>query len=111
MSILTEGIEHGLYKIPSTLNSSQSLQPYNYTSTMNNKIRVEGSVWHDRLGHLHQIVLDIVVKGINQHIISYSCYTVCSSCQMGKSHKLSLRNIQVRSSKPFEIVHMDIRGP
>lgn len=36
---------------------------------------------------------------------------MCSACQMGKSHRLPNHNVHTRSSKAFEIVHVDVWGP
>lgn len=47
-------------------------------------------------------ILNRVIKGINQHV---------ASDRLGRSHRLPLQNIHARSSKSFEIIHVDIRGP
>lgn len=64
------GVEHGLYKLPvndkellklycaSTPNST-SVNSFNFP-TCNNAYIVNGVLWHDRLGHLHFVVVQKV---------------------------------------------------
>lgn len=76
-----------------SLSTSQVLSPVSVSSSVPfslvTKINyVNGSLWHDILGHPHQTILDQVVKRLNMRIQSHMSYNVCNACQKAKSHRL-----------------------
>lgn len=50
-----------------------------------NKIMVHGLLWHERLGHPYEVVVQQVLKSITKTISSNTYPNVCSACQIGKS--------------------------
>ncbi|KAG8472493.1 hypothetical protein CXB51_034175 [Gossypium anomalum] len=68
-------------------------------------------LWHNRLGHPCNNVLARVLKNCNVSF-KHSCLpTVCSACQLGKSHKLPFSASKTVYSLPFELVVSDVWGP
>jgi len=65
-------------------------------------------LWHHRLGYA---ATDIVVQVMQSCNVSYErnkvviCSTVCFSCQMAKSHRLSTHLSTSRAFKPLELIH------
>ncbi|KAM2308323.1 hypothetical protein EV2_031220 [Malus domestica] len=67
--------------------------------------------WHHRLGHP---ALNILRKLATHSCISVSSAlnkSVCSSCALGKSSKLSFASVSCTSSRPLELLHTDVWGP
>jgi len=68
-------------------------------------------IWHHRLGHA---ATDVVVQILQSCNVSYEknkasdCSTICSSCQLVKSHRLPPSLSSSHASKPLELIHMDI---
>lgn len=46
---------------------------------------VHGLLWHERLGHPYEVVVQQVFKSITKTISSNTYPNVCSACQIGKS--------------------------
>lgn len=56
-------------------------------------------------------MLNHVLKGFNLTSSKNICHELCSACQMGKTHRLSLQNVHTRSKQPFDILHVDVWDP
>ena len=75
--------------------------------TTHNKI----DIWHHKLGHA---ATDVVVQILQSYNVFYEknkatdCSTICSSCQLAKSHRLPTHLSSSRASKPLELIHIDI---
>lgn len=98
-------IEQGLYPFrPSPSSSTTSSAPSIQVSR-----RVSPQLWHHRLGHpSHNIQAAIFTSlSINKRHEKH----ICSSCQLGKSHKLPFSSSFSRSNSPLEIIHCDVWGP
>ena len=67
-------------------------------------------VWHKRLGHPHQDVLQRLAanKAIS---INKSSSQLCEACQLGKSSRLPFSASEFVATKPLERVHCDLWGP
>ena len=68
-----------------------------------------GDVWHMRLGHPHQEVLQrlatnkaIAINNPSRHL--------CEACQLGKSSRLPFSSSDFVASRPLERVHCDLWG-
>jgi hypothetical protein len=76
-------------------------------SHVHNKVEL----WHHRLGHA---ATDIVVQVMQSCNVSCErnkvvvCPTVCLFFQMGKSHRLPTHLSPSHTSKPLELIHIDI---
>ena len=65
-------------------------------------------IWHLRLGHPSNKVLDQVCT--NFPYVKINKNSVCDTCHLAKQSKLPFSS-SVTIHKPFELVHMDIWGP
>ncbi|RVW88458.1 Retrovirus-related Pol polyprotein from transposon RE2 [Vitis vinifera] len=117
--VLAQGkLENGLYRFP-VLNSKKvafvgatnSFTFYSHNSSIfDNKVKL----WHHRLGHASTDIVTQIMQSCN---VSFEknkntvCSTVCSSCQVAKSHRLPTHLSLPCASKPLELVHTDLWGP
>ncbi|RVW97735.1 Retrovirus-related Pol polyprotein from transposon RE1 [Vitis vinifera] len=114
--VLAQGkLENGLYRFP-VLNSKKvafvgatnSSTFYSHNSSIfDNKVKL----WHHRLGHASTDIITHIMQSCN---VSFEknknsvCSTVCSSCQLAKSHRLPTHLSLSCASKPLELVHTDL---
>jgi len=115
MKVLARGrLENGLYRFPVLKNKklayvgfhkSSAVHSYNFRPVDNKVV-----LWHHRLGH---VTTEIVTKVLQRCNISCGKNkdTVCSSCQLAKSHRLPTHLSASCASKPLELVHTNIWGP
>ena len=69
-----------------------------------------GDVWHMRLGHPHQEVLQRLAQ--NKAIdLNKSSSKFCEACQLGKFSRLPFSTSDFVATKPLERVHCDLWGP
>ncbi|RVW61330.1 Retrovirus-related Pol polyprotein from transposon RE1 [Vitis vinifera] len=117
--VLTQGkLENGLYRFP-VLNSKKvafvgatnSSTFYSHNSSIfGNKVKL----WHHKLGHASTDIVTQIMQSCN---VSFEknkntvCSTVCSSCQLAKSHRLPTHLSLSCASKPLELVHTNLWGP
>ena len=112
--VLAQGqLENGLYRFP-VLNSKKVAfvgATYSHNSSIcDNKV----TLWHHRLGHASTDIVTQIMQSCN---VSFEknkntvCSTVCSSCQLAKSHRLPTHLSLSCASKPLELVHTDLWGP
>ena len=90
--VLAQGkLENGLYKFPvfsnkkpySSINDASAFHSH-FSSTDENK----AELWHNRLGHATSNIVSKVMNACNVDSRKYKS-TVCSDCQLAKSHRLS----------------------
>lgn len=81
-------------------------------SLKNNKLSASFSTWHARLGHVSNRVLENLNKnGDLSFTYTLPSPIVCSSCQLGKSHKLPFLVNDHRGSSIINLIHCDLWGP
>ena len=74
-------------------------------------------LWHRRFGHLgydNLARLPSMVMGmsLNESDIKKAAHPkVCEPCIMSKQHRLSFPSSSTKTTKPLELVHMDVCGP
>ena len=74
----------------------------------------ESWLWHRRMGHVH---FDNLVKVIKREAvrempqIMKPTNTLCKNCQQGKKTKTRFKSKEYSTTKPLEIVHIDLVGP
>ena len=69
-----------------------------------------GDVWHMRLGHPHQEVLQRL--SVNKAIILNNLSRqLCEACQLGKSSRLPFSSSEFVATRPLERVHCDLWMP
>ena len=97
--------ENGIFKL--------QFSEYQDHVTANVVTTNKGLLWHKRLGHLSEIAMkkmiqDQLVTGLNLHNCSVE---FCGNCAQGKLSKTKFPTGSHRTSKPLELVHMDLCGP
>nr|KYP52268.1 Retrovirus-related Pol polyprotein from transposon TNT 1-94 [Cajanus cajan] len=99
----------GLYQFPSLLLPRQpsTVTPSAHTVSSN---PVSYATWHSRLRHPHNDVLKYVFKLCNFPIINKSVFDFCTSCCLGKSHKLPSQLSKTVYHTPFELIYSDLWG-
>lgn len=91
----------GLYR----LENSQFLAFYS-----SRQQSVSDEVWHKRLGHPHQQILQHL-SSTKAILVNKVSKTMCESCQLGKTSKLHFPSSVFQSQFPLERVHCDVWGP
>lgn len=82
--------------------------PFGFVSFLH---AINGSLWHNQLGHPYETVLNQFLKSMNTIVLSNTIYSICNACQLGKSHRLRLVNAHSKAGTPFEVMHVDIWRP
>ncbi|CAH9083274.1 unnamed protein product, partial [Cuscuta epithymum] len=104
----------GLYKFQSlpAFGLCQSASP---NKSCNNIQSCNSSIscnqWHLRLGHPHLEALKSVLKHCNVPTINKSELDFCSSCCLGKVHRLPSSPSTTIFQSPFELIFTDLWGP
>jgi histone deacetylase 1/2 len=118
----TVGID-GLYSFDglhasSTRNSTDqpaatgSIPPISVLSTTCNSLSPSTyDLWHYRLGHPHHEVLNKTLSLCNVAIPNKTKFTFCSSCCMGKAHRLPSSPSITVYTEPLALVFADLWGP
>ncbi|KAL0408303.1 UNVERIFIED_CONTAM: Retrovirus-related Pol polyprotein from transposon TNT 1-94 [Sesamum radiatum] len=76
-------------------------------SFVSNAIDSDVLLWHKRLGHPSYKVL----KRVPNLKIKVKNVEVCTICPLAKQHRLAFPCSSSCTSKPFELIHIDIWGP
>ncbi|GAU15708.1 hypothetical protein TSUD_307180 [Trifolium subterraneum] len=100
---------NGLYYLEGTNASTHSLvKPV--TGTVCTVFSIpQSALWHFRFGHASNSRLEIMHKSYPSISINKDC--VCDVCHLAKQKKLSYSLSTSKSTKCFELLHMDIWGP
>uniref|UniRef100_A0A2N9IX43 CCHC-type domain-containing protein n=1 Tax=Fagus sylvatica TaxID=28930 RepID=A0A2N9IX43_FAGSY len=101
--------EHGLYPIHGAI-LPESSSPKFPKSFHTSATDASSKLWHSRLGHPQQIVLQHVLHKHLSLPVSHN-NSVCSHCLAGKMHQLPFPKSVSITSRPLEIVHSDVWGP
>ena len=93
-----------IYEWPST---SRITQP-----TVHSSVAAPVDVWHRRLGHPSNLIQQ---KLFSRHSLplfkSTDSRMHCDACLSNKSHRQPFGSSSISSSKPFEIIYIDVWGP
>ena len=73
--------------------------------------RASFGIWHAHLGHSSPKTVERLSENGVIHTVSSFNSDVCSSCQLGKSHRLPFLNNNTRILYPLDIIHCDLWGP
>ena len=92
-------LNDGIYNFFASL---AHLQPQAFFS-----VCMSASLWHHRLGHAFLPVINKVVS----LFVKNNSFSICSHCQLAKSHYLPFKLIHVSVSKPLELIYFDVWGP
>jgi hypothetical protein len=95
----------GLYPWPSSNASfSKSLAAF-----VGEKVSLDK--WHLRLGHPTTPIVNQVIQFNKLPVSSSKTPSFCSPCQQGKSHRLHFSISPSTSSKPLQLLFLDVWGP
>ncbi|KAL6325982.1 hypothetical protein AAG906_038474 [Vitis piasezkii] len=89
---------NGLYNF---LASLAHLQPQALSS-----VRVSTNIWHRRLSHAFLLILNKVILLPIQNKNT----SICSECQLAKSHDMPFKNVHVSVLKPLVLIYSDVWG-
>ena len=67
-------------------------------------------VWHMRLGHVSSSGMSIISKQF-PFIPCIKNAPPCDACHYAKQKKLPFSHSSIKSSAPFDLLHIDLRGP
>jgi len=84
---------------------------YSATDRKNNSNSSLYSLWHSRLGHPHYDVLKSVMQLCNVPTPNKSFTEFCSSCCLGKTHRLPSASSTAVYATPLELIFCDLWGP
>ncbi|XP_019459907.1 PREDICTED: uncharacterized protein LOC109359665 [Lupinus angustifolius] len=68
-------------------------------------------LWHCRLGHPHETIVHNVLKQCNIPRANKTILDFCSSCRLGKAHRLRAPCSTTVYSSIFDLVFVDLWGP
>ncbi|KAJ0788607.1 putative RNA-directed DNA polymerase [Helianthus annuus] len=103
-TLLSGPSEQGLYSI--RLPQLKSLPKVAFTA-----VKASSNIWHQRLGHPHAQVFRSTVSYCSLPVSDKLSNNLCSSCQCGKSSKLSLPDSTFHSNNILDLVYCDVWGP
>ncbi|CAL8153025.1 unnamed protein product [Prunus armeniaca] len=108
-TILLKGqSNNGLYHIPSTVSSHCLSKKLALLGQ-----HVKSSIWHHRLGHPINEVVQSMLRASSLQCASDSSNSnpLCAACLQGKMHRLPFPVRHSRYEIPFHTVHSDVWGP
>jgi hypothetical protein len=74
----------------------------------NNCPRASFDVWHARFGHVSHSIISLLNKKRQLCVTSLlPTPTICSSCQLAKSHRLPFQHNDKRASHVLDLIHCD----
>lgn len=73
--------------------------------------KVPKSVWHRRLGHASDRIVNSIIKSCNLNASINEKADFCDACQLGKSYRLPFIRSVSKSSHPLALIHCDLWGP
>ncbi|CAH9146518.1 unnamed protein product, partial [Cuscuta epithymum] len=66
-----------------------------------------GSVWHKRLGHCGDSILS-TLRRTHSLFSSTNIRHLCTSCRLGKSHRLPFQDVFHIANAPLQLIHSDV---
>lgn len=118
--VLLQGtVKDGLYRFPpfKLLSSPSSAShphvssPSTYFNSSVSSTTRDPYVWHNRLGHASNVIVNYVLKSCNLLIINKNHTSLCSACCFAKSHSLPYSSSTTVYSTPLELIHCDVWEP
>jgi hypothetical protein len=78
----------------------------------NNCPQASFDVWHAHLGHVSHSIISLFNKNRQLCVTSLlPTPTICSCCQLAKSHRLPFQHNEKRASHVLDLIHCDLWGP
>nr|KYP73017.1 hypothetical protein KK1_005624 [Cajanus cajan] len=98
---------HGLFYLMDSSDLNSSSNSCNILHKSSNVTTTDDSMlWHCRLGHPSNKVLQQLRSQYNK--ISFDCSNPCDTCHYAKQKKLPYSVSFTKSSRFFELIHVDI---
>ncbi|KAL8120925.1 hypothetical protein AgCh_017922 [Apium graveolens] len=112
---------HGLYFVDeglfshaadhSLITANKTLPYISHTSVANIAVTSkldEAKLLHLRLGHMPYSKISTIVKHFDTSVLS-DC--ICAICPSARQHRLSFTASEIKTTKNFELLHVDVWGP
>lgn len=90
------------------LDPSKDISPILLMPSYTLSLWVSPLIWHNRLGHLSDSVLDTLREKLSLH---HSPNSPCHVCHLAKQRRLLFLSCGNISDKPFDLINCDIWGP
>lgn len=113
--LLLDNNKNGLYYFEDTCNLATAIIPPTNsllpiaTVVTCNKTLDEAKLWHLRLGHVPFTTLKAYKHDLDTHTLLNSL--ICTICPKAKQSRQPFSSSYVKSTSPFELLHMDIWAP
>lgn len=94
------------------LSSTTGIQSYvvsHSNSTLLNNCNTS-VLWHNRLGRANFTFVAPILKLYNIHSSNKHSNTFCTSCNLGKTHRLRAPLIDTAYHKPFDMIYTNLWG-
>lgn len=107
---LSQGLYYTSFQPPSSAASPQTTHERCVNSCKtDNKTLDAAKLWHLRLGHapfrhLKHIDSSLYISDMSEHIL-------CTVCPRARQCRLSLTHSEIKTTKVFQLLHIDIWGP
>lgn len=112
----------GLYQFPALLQNSSGSSLSSTSSpsldSLNNvnihtvsHSTLSYATWHYRLGHANSNVIKLILQKCKFPYINKTVSDFCSSCCLGKAHRLPSRLSTTVYNVPFALIYSDLWGP
>ena len=103
----------GLYHIQSKVFHGASTSSANFSAAANNNYCLSivdtAKLWHLRLGHLPFSRIKLLLPDCDISACLHD--VICQVCPMAKLPRKSFPHSSLKTSKPFEMLHIDVWGP
>nr|KYP70579.1 Retrovirus-related Pol polyprotein from transposon TNT 1-94 [Cajanus cajan] len=100
----------GLYYLIKTCQKPTTNTSQINTSSTHNSTYSPNALWHFRLGHISESRLNMLSE-LYSFINNCNHKHVCDVCHFAKQRKLPFSVSNSKTSRPFELLHLDLWGP
>lgn len=115
--ILLQGaVKDGLYyfdnlHLPSSPSSVSPINNHFFALSSSRCSAAQFDLWHCRLGHPSTTIVNTVLKKCQLPTCNKNDMSLCTSCCLGKSHRLPFYNSFTPCTSPLEMINADVWGP
>lgn len=103
-TLITGRVEEGLYVLPGETRHPQALAAATSTTNL--------LLWHQRFGHPSAATAKRILQTLSLPAPSpYPTQIQCDSCERAKAHSLPHPPTSSQSSRPFDLLFIDLWGP
>ena len=100
-------VQNGFY--PFQPHSSSSVIPHHHAFAAST--HASNDIWHQHLGHPSNKIINKLSSHSCISVSGNNHATFCNGCAVSKSSRLPFVSVPSRTSKPLELIHIDVWGP